>query len=340
MAKNAQKLKMLHLAQILEQETDDEHGLTVPQLIEKLAERGVKADRKTLYEDLKCLAEFGYDVQSYRRSKLERGLASRDFQESELLLLADAVQSSRFLTAKKADELVEKISGLGSRHMAKDLAKKIHVEGRIGTQNESVYYNVDAIQRAITAKKKIEFRYFRLDEGKRRIEKHEGRVYVETPVQLIYMNDFYYLVAWNDKHARFVNYRVDRMRSIDVSRESAVRNEEIATFDAARYQHRVFGMFGGEPVSVKLLVKASAMGAVVDRFGADVATSPAGEGLARVSAVVLEAPTFYGWLTQFGDDVVIESPEHLRESYAAHLEKILDLYRNPSSPRESNKLDT
>lgn len=326
MANNAQKLKMLHLVQILEQETDDGHGLTVPQLIEKLAERGVKVDRKTLYDDLKCLTEFGYDVQSYRRSKLERGLASRDFQEGELLLLADAVQSSRFLTAKKADELVGKISKLGSRHMARDLSKKIHVEGRIGTQNESVYYNVDAIQRAITAKKKIEFRYFRLNESKRRVEKHKGRVYVETPVQLIYMNDFYYLVVWNDKHERFVNYRVDRMRYIEVSDEDATRNGEIATFDAAKYQHRVFGMFSGEPVSVTLLVKTSAMGAVVDRFGAGVTASPAGEGLARVSAVVLEAPTFYGWLAQFGDDVVIESPERLKESFVAHLKKTLEVY--------------
>lgn len=326
MANNAQKLKMLHLVQILEQETDDDHGLTVPQLIEKLGERGVRVDRKTLYEDLKCLAEFGYDVQSYQRSKLERGLASRDFQEGELLLLADAVQSSRFLTAKKADELVGKISKLGSRHMARDLSKKIHVEGRIGTQNESVYYNIDAIQRAISARKKIEFRYFRFDENKQRVEKREGRVYVETPVHLFYMENFYYLVVWNDKHERLVPYRVDRMRYIDVSEEDATRNEEIATFDAAKYQHRIFGMYNGDPVSVTLLVKAGAMGPVIDRFGVDVHAVPVEEGLARVNAVVLEAPTFYGWLAQFGDSVVIESPEHLRESYAEHLKKTLEVY--------------
>lgn len=327
MANSAQKLKMLHLIQILSHETDDEHGLTVPQLIERLEERGVTVDRKTLYNDLDCLAEFGYDIQSFRRAKLERALASRDFQESELSLLADAVQSSRFLTAKKADELVRKISKLGSKYMAKDLVKKIHVEGRIGTQNESVYYNVDAIQRAIGARKKIEFRYFRFDETKRRVEKTPGRIYVETPVQLLYMSDCYYLVAWNDKHEHFVNYRVDRMKNINVSTEDAARNEEIATFDAERYQQRIFGMYSGDPVSVKLLVKAHAMGPVIDRFGVNVQVSPAGEGIARVSTVVLEAPTFYGWLAQFGDDVIIESPASLRESYAAHLEKTLATYK-------------
>lgn len=326
MSKEAQKLKMLHLVQIFEEETDDQHGLTTPQIIEKLAERGVEAERKALYHDFDCLRDMGYDIQKYQRSKVEYGLASRDFQEGELLLLADAVQSSRFLTAKKAASLVKSISKLGSKYMAKDLAKKIHVEGRIGTQNESVYYNVDAIQRALTAKRKVEFRYFKLDERKRRVEQHNGMPYIETPVQLLYMDDVYYLVVWNDAHQGFANYRVDRMKNIEVSAEEATRNEEIATFDAAKYQQRVFGMFGGESVPVTLRVKAHVMSSVVDRFGADVKSVPLEEGVARVSAVVLEAPTFYGWLVQFGDDIVIEAPESLRNSYVAYLRDVVATY--------------
>ena len=173
----------------------------------------------------------------------------------------------------------------------------------------------------------MSFRYFKHDERARRVEQHGGKPYVLTPVQLIYKEDCYYLVVWSDSHAGFANYRVDRMRSIEVSSEDAIRNEEIAAFDAAKYQQRVFGMYSGEPVGVTLLVKTSIMSSMVDKFGADVHAQPAGEGVARVSAVVLEAPTFYGWLAQFGDDVVIESPERLRKSYAAHLEKVLAAYR-------------
>ena len=327
MSKEDQKLKMIHLVRILEEETDDEHGLTGPQIVSMLAERGVEVERKTLYNDLECLRRIGYDVQKYQRSKVEYGLASRDFQEGELMLLADAVQSSKFLTAKKADALVGAISKLGSRHTAKSLAKRIHVEGRISTQNESVYYNVDAIQRAMDAKRKVRFRYFKFDEGKQRVEQHGGRPYTATPVQLMYMDGFYYLVVWNDNHECLLNYRVDRMRNIEVTDEEATRNEEIASFDAAKYQQRVFGMFSGESVSVTLLVKASAMSSVIDRFGVGVHAVPAGEGLARVSAVVLEAPTFYGWLAQFGDDVVIESPQRLRNAFAEHLENTLKSYR-------------
>lgn len=321
-----QKLKLLHLVQILETETDDEHGLTGPQLIERLAERGVNVERKTLYRDLDCLREFGYDVQKYQRSTVEYGLSSRDFQESELLLLADAVQSSRFLTKRKADALVKSVAKLGSKYMADNLQKRIHVEGRIKAQNESVYYNIDAIQRAMTAKRKVEFQYFKHDEAKKPVLQHGGRTYVETPVQLMYMDDCYYLVVWNDKHGDFANYRVDRMKRIEVSEEDGTRNEHIASFDVAKYQQRVFGMFNGESVAVTLLVKAGAMSSVVDRFGSDVSAVPAGEGLARVSVTVMEAPTFYGWLAQFGTDVVIEKPESLKRSYLAYLSDIARAY--------------
>lgn len=154
MATTAQKLKLMYLAKLLESETDDEHGLTGPQIIQRLAELGIAVERKTLYRDLDCLREFGYNIVKYQRSPIEYGLASREFQESELLLLADAVQSSRFLTERKSNALVKAIGKLGSKYLADDLRRNLHVEGRIRSQNESVFYNIDAIQRAISAKKK------------------------------------------------------------------------------------------------------------------------------------------------------------------------------------------
>ncbi|MDO4502760.1 MAG: WYL domain-containing transcriptional regulator [Coriobacteriia bacterium] len=321
-----QKLKLLHLVQILEQETDDRHGLTGPQLIERLAQRGVEVERKTLYRDIACLVDFGYDIQKYQRNPVEYGLASRRFQDPELLLLADAVQSSRFLTERKASSLVKSIGQLGSRYQAEDLRKRVHVEGRIRSQNESVFYSVDAIQRAMAAKRKVEFRYFKLNEAKKRVLQHNGDVYCETPVQLVYMGDFYYLVVWNDKHQGFANYRVDRMQDIQVSEQPATKNQHIAQFNVAKYQERTFGMFNGESVSVTLLVKASAMSAVVDRFGKDVDCAPAGEGLARVRVTVMETPTFYGWLVQFGDQVTIEAPDSAREGFVQFLGNVLSAY--------------
>ena len=267
MATTAQKLKLMYLAKLLESETDDEHGLTGPQIIQRLAELGIAVERKTLYRDLDCLREFGYNIVKYQRSPIEYGLASREFQESELLLLADAVQSSRFLTERKSSALVKAIGKLGSKYLADDLRRNLHVEGRIRSQNESVFYNIDAIQRAISAKKKVRFRYFKYDNRKKRVLQRDGRFYEETPLHLVYMDDCYYLVAWNDKHESTTNYRVDRMLNIDVSEEDATSNEQTAEFDAAKYQKRVFGMYSGEAVAVTLLVKPDAISTVIDRFG-------------------------------------------------------------------------
>ncbi len=323
----AGKLKLLYLAKIFERETDDDHGLTASQIIEKLAELGISVERKTLYRDIECLRAFGYDIIKYERSPVEYGLVSRDFQEQELLLLADAVQSSKFLTQGKSNALVKAIGNLGSKYMADNLRKQVHVEGRIKSLNESVFYNIDAIQRALSQRRKIAFRYFKYDENKARVLRRDGKMYVETPVQLVYMDDEYYVIAWNDKYSGFTNYRVDRMIEIAVSSEPATRNDSISAFDVAKYQQRVFGMFSGSPVGVTLLVKGSAMSAVIDRFGRDVKALPAQDGWARVLVTVMEAPTFFGWLTTLGQTVKIEQPESLKASYVAYLESIVANYR-------------
>ena len=327
MTTTAQKLKLLYLAEIFERETDEKHGLTGPDLISKLAERGVDVERKTLYRDIDCLREFGYDIVKYQRSKPEWGLASRDFQDGELLLLADAVQSSKFLSKRKSEALVKSLGKLASKHLADDLRRRVHVEGRIKTQNESVFYNIDAIQRAMTAKRKISFRYFKHDEMKRRILQHDGELYLETPVQLVYMDDCYYVVVWNDKHEGFANYRVDRMLDIDVAEEEATKNDQIATFDVGKYQQRVFNMFNGDAVAVTLRVKSSAMSSVLDRFGKDLLVTKAADGVATACVTVMEAPTFYGWLTQFGEDVMIQGPDKIRDGYLDYLAGIADAYR-------------
>lgn len=323
----ASKLKLLHLTRIFMEETDDEHGLSTPQLIQKLAELDISVERKTLYRDIECLRSFGFDIIKYDRRPTQYGLASRVFQEQELMLLADAVQSSRFLTKKKSDALVDSISKLGSRYMADGLKKRIHIEGRVKSQKESEFYDIDTIQRAFDAKKKIEFKYLKYDENKKLVPQKDNRTYVETPVQLMYMDDQYYLISWNDAHEDFTTYRVDRMQSIELSSTDATRNEKIANFDVAQYQQRVFGMFKGRVTRATLRVSAEVMNSVIDRFGKDVTSTSTGDGYAKVTVDVMDAPTFYGWLATFGSNISIESPSSLRQSYLDHLQSIITGYQ-------------
>ncbi|WP_139652366.1 helix-turn-helix transcriptional regulator [Raoultibacter phocaeensis] len=326
MAEGRQKLKLLYLMKMLDEETDSESGLSMTQIIAKLEVLGITAERKSIYRDIETLRDFGLDVRTYQRRPVEYAVEDRDFAFPELLLLVDAVQSSRFLTQSKSDALVRSVKKLASQRQRKLLDKRLHVEGRIKTQNESVFKNVDRIQEALSKRKKISFLYFKYNAAKEKIMQHDGERYVETPVQLVYSDGCYYLVVFNEKHDTFVHYRVDRMDGIEVLEESAQRNEQIANFDPQKLESRAFGMYSGEPVSASFIVEEEAMCAVIDRFGKDVQSIPLDDGTARVSAVVMKSPVFFGWLAQFGDRVRIEKPQALAREYRDYLAGIVEAY--------------
>ncbi|MEG1397629.1 MAG: WYL domain-containing protein [Raoultibacter sp.] len=321
-----QKLKMLCLAKMLLEETDDEHGLSMPAIVERLAEQGIAAERKALYRDIALLRDFGLDIITRKGTRTEYAIGVRRFEFQELLLLVDAVQSSRFLTEKKSDLLVDRIKSLASVHQADRLSKRIHVEGRIKMQNESIYRNIDAIQEAIACKQKIEFHYFEYNVNKEEVLRHNGDLYKETPVNLVYAADYYYLIAYNDKHSDFVRYRVDRMRDLAVAPDAATHNEAIAHFDVQDFSLRSCSMFGGKEASVTLLVNREIIGSVIDRFGKDVKVVAAGEGAAHVYVPVLESTVFFGWLAQFGTQVRIEKPAKLAQNYRDYLAEIVATY--------------
>ena len=337
--KERQKAKLLYLARMFFQETDENHGLTMPQIVEYLEERGVPAERKALYRDIDALRSFGLDIAAKPTRPVEYALVKRTFSKTELALLVDAVQSSRFLTENQAGKLVRSIKTLASRHGAKALSKQIHVEGRIKMQNDSVFRNVDVIREALRQRRKVAFHYFKYDVNLREQTQRDGKRYCETPLALIYSDGCYYLVAYNDKYASLVHYRVDRMRSLLCTEERATSNDVTRNFDAAAYQESLFGMFGGTRHAATLLVHESVMGGVVDRFGKDVVSTPAPEAgrtkdvdapagkWARVSVTVTESPAFFAWLVRFGTKMRIEKPNELAQAYRTYLESIVLSYR-------------
>ncbi|MEG1906974.1 MAG: WYL domain-containing protein [Gordonibacter sp.] len=324
MAVNRQKLKLLYLMQMLLEETDVEHGLSMPDIIARLGEQGVGAERKSLYRDIESLREFGLDIRVYHRAPAEYAIATRDFDLSELALMVNAVQSLRFLSERKAKSLVNSIKGLASSPQRAALDRQIHVEGRVRLQSESVFFAVDCIHQAIAGKRQLCFVYCDYDVNKNRVPRKDERIYQETPVRLICSEGNYYLAAYNEKHARIVIYRVDRMAKVRVSDHPASRNEVIANFDVTKYENRSFSMFGGKAVPVTMTVAKEAMNAVIDRFGRDVHVVAIDVDRARVSAVVMISPTLYGWLAQFGSQIQVEQPRELVEGYREHLQNILE----------------
>lgn len=327
MAKSSnQKAKILYLIQLFQEETDEEHPLSRKELEQRLADMGIHAERKSLYNDIETLKNFGMDI-TYRKEHPEGYyLASRDFELPELKLLVDAVQSSRFITQKKSDVLIRKIEKLASRYEARALQRQVVVADRIKSMNESIYYNVDQIHAAIAMNRQILFRYFEWTVSKEIRLKKGGGSYRVSPWALTWDNENYYLIGYDMDAGIIKHFRVDRMLRIEQIEQARAGREAFGRFDIARYTKRTFGMFGGCEETVKMRFHNRYVGVVIDRFGRDVWMRPDGEEHFVVSTEVAVSEQFFGWITGLGRDVEILSPETVVDEYRTLLSDLQGKY--------------
>ena len=316
-----QRLKILYLYKILLEYTDDEHSLTMPQLIENLEQYGIAAARKALYEDIEALKAFGADI-IYEKGKAGGyKIVSRNFELPELKLLADAVSSSRFLTEKKSNELIKKLETLTSIHLGKQIERQLFVSNRVKSFNELIYLNVDAINRAISEHRQISFRYFDYDVKKKK--KYRDGIRICSPYALAWADERYYLVAYYEKYNRVANFRVDRMERVDVLEKKGKKMSD--NFNLIDYLNSAFSMFSGASEPIKLKFDNSLVNPVIDRFGKNVAIYPDDS---RHFTVIVQVNTeqpepFFGWLFQFGTKAQIVSPAHLNEKYRNMLNEVM-----------------
>ena len=324
--KSRQKQKLLVLQKILLTESDENHKLSGNDLIKKLDLYGIKAERKTIYDDIATLIESGLDVVVEKQGHSNvYYIGSRIFQDEELLVLVDAVASSRFLTQKKSNELIKKLQSLTSRHGAQQLKRSIYVANRVKNYNEAIYYSVNAIHEAIHKNCQITFRYTEYDINKRKRFKHGGDAYKVSPYYLIWESDCYYLVCYCTKHEEICRYRVDRMSDVTVikskRRELSITEEEFAKSLRATYN-----MYGGKAETVTLEMQNKLVNVLIDRFGDSIHITPRTQDTFAVRLEVQISPTFWGWLFQFGDEAKVVSPEWVVNEANTNLKKMLRSY--------------
>ncbi len=318
-----QKLKLLYLMRYLLRESDESHPVTLAQMLEELERLGVAAERKSVYDDLEALRLYGLDVVQ------ERGkyyIGARDFELPELKLLVDSIQSSKFVTEKKTLALIKKLEGLASVHDAQLLERQLYVRGRVKSMNESVYYNVDEISGAISQDRAIRFRYFTVTPDKKREYRRGGAWYTVSPYALIWDDENYYLLAWDETAGELRHYRVDKMAQIDALERPREGKDAFRALDMSQYSQRVFGMFGGQTQRVKLRFADHLAGAVLDRFGRDAMLVRDGEGRFTVTQELTVSPPFFAWLFSFGTEAEILAPESVRRGAAAAIRALAELY--------------
>lgn len=326
-----QKMKILYLMRAFMENTDERHPMTVKDLLAYLEDFGIHAERKTIYDDIETLRLFGMDIENRREKPAGFYLASRDFEMAELKLLVDAVQSSRFITSGKSRQLIQKLERLTSQHQAKELQRQVLVESRVKTVNESIYYNIDEIHKAISLDRQISFQYYEWTVSKEMRLKKDGERYRISPWQMIWKDENYYLVGLDEKSGIVKHYRVDKMLKITIEKEPRNGEEIFGNFDTARFVTGTFGMFGGREESVSLEFENRLVGVVIDHFGQEIMIMARDETHFSTVVRVNVSSQFFGWLAGLGHGVTVLSPENVRREYRDFLKQALENYESKNT---------
>ena len=306
-----QKLKIFYILDYLQQNSHEEHPVRAAELIHMLdRQHNIRCDRKTVYSDIAALMDYGVDIVTKSGKNGGYFLASRNFELSELKLLIDAVQSSRYLTEKKSRELIEKLCKECSVHDARLMKRNVLVSGRVKSMNETIYYSVDTIQEAIAENKQITFRYFDWGiDGKRHYREKD---YQASPYGLCQDSEYYYLLAHSDRHG-VTSYRIDRMSDIALSSADRTPCPELTGKALIEHANRLFHMYSGDAVDVKMRFHKDLTNVVIDRFGNNTMLIPNGDDHFVFTVRVAVSPMFLSWVIGFGKKARIVYPESVKD---------------------------
>lgn len=327
------KLKLLYIKDYLQKYSDENNPVSADELSDMLLEKGIECERKSIYSDVQALRDYGVDIFRVRVPKNGYYIGTRDFELPEVRLLIDAVQAAKFITPKKSKELISKIGTLCSEGQSESIYGQVYVDSSVKCANEDIYYNIDVINRAIKASKKITFIYKRRKVN----DKADGitnsqRTLTVSPYAMIWADDHYYLVGNNSKYDNLMHMRIDRMKKVEICDESSRNFSEVSEykkdFDAADYSSKLFNMFSGKVQELQLICENSIVEEILDRFGngAKVSKSEDEEHFkVKVKAVVSEG--LASWVMQYGNKIEIREPVLLRNMVKEKAEEIAALYK-------------
>ena len=324
------KLRPFYVARMLYEQTDEDHYLTIAQIMEQLErEYDISTSRGTVGNDIKALQELGIDINVEASTQNRFYLIGRRFELPELKAMIDAIESARFIPKEKSSELVKKIGSLTSQHNTLKLVRNVDVENRIKANNEKIYYIMEALNDAINAQKKVSFQYFSYNVRKEQKMKHNGYSYVFSPYKLIWNGDFYYVVGYSEKHHGIGSFRVDRIsRCPQILNEKAEQPPE--DFDLNVYLNSMFHMYNGKRVQMDLVCDNDLMDAIIDKFGEDVTILANDMCSFRAIVNIAVGPGLYSWIFGFRGKVRIKAPSEVKDEYSKLVIEAADSLRKSS----------
>lgn len=324
----AHKIKLVKILEILRQDSDEDNYIETTEILNKLSAQGIDCDRRTLYDDIEVLNDYGYEVLCEKRAgKANRYcIVDRSFDVPELRILMDAVQAASFITPKKTDRLIDKIADLGGSHRAELLKNNIINFNTTKHTNEQIFYSVSELERGIIEGKKVSFLYFDYNAKKEKVYRIEKRRYYVSPCATVFSNDNYYLITYSNRHDNLTNYRIDRMEDVRVEESDRVLPENRKYFDMTKHKKEIFEMFGGEAKRVEIEFDEKLIGAVIDKFGEDARLLAMGDGKIKLIAEVQVSKRFFAWVCSFGREMKVISPFEVVEEAKEYVQELCGLY--------------
>lgn len=329
--------RLLCLLEILQKETDAEHGLSTQELITKLDEAGFPANRKTLYDDIHALEDSSIPVEKSGGKVPKYYIEDRDFEVEEIVILIDAIESAGFMTEKKKASLIKKLKGLTSSPIASELNEQIQYIGRHHSSNNDFIYTVNTIRRAISEKHPVTFKYIEYTfDPNEKIGKesfrHDGMLYILHPLALVWENGFYYCLgirpeqSKSDKTEEIYHFRIDRMKEVKAKTDTKLAKTPKG-FSVAKHAQTTFGMYGDDPQQVTLRFRKNLLTQFYDRFERElpIFSDPKDKDYLQANVSVSVSPTFFSWVSQYEGGFSIIGPKSVKEKYEEHIRNALDV---------------
>lgn len=347
--KENRKFKSLLVAQVLLKRTDEDHAVKTSEIIEHLKNYGITAEAHSVQRDIRALNELfekdnnpNLDVEERERlnyyieyDKSQHGykVSSRPYNFTELKLLAECIHSAKFISEKESKVLLETVYSLCSEAQEKEIRKKVYLVGRTKgkTRNDRMLRSIQRINEAIKADCQIEFQYMKytIQDRANQVSKRNGEAYRYSPFALLINEGNYYMIAADQRGRKLYHFRVDRMKGVKLVCEERTGKDLYKNFDIENYTHRVFSMYGGEEMDIKLRFENRLLDTVIEQFGTglDVFYGYDDEKHFIIRTKIEVSSQFYSWLCRFGTQVKIISPQKAVEGYTEYLKEIANSYK-------------
>lgn len=318
---DTKKGRLLFLAKMMYENTDENHPITTNEIIAVLKKNAFSANRKTVKDDIDVLVASGIDIITIKSSQNMYYIGERQFQLSEIKLLADAIAASKFITRDKSEQLTQKLQSLVSKHQISEVIRHLYTTESVKFNNKEIYFIINTINDAINQNKKVCFQYLEYTPAKEKVLKNKGEMYINSPYALLWNDDRYHMIGYSEKSEKVVQFQVDRMYRPRISSVEAVSRP--IGFNISDYMKKIFEMYDGKDESVILECDNDMVSVIIDRFGEDVRTWIVSEDTFQVQTSVNLCPTFYGWIFQFNGKIKLKSPTNAIDEYKKMAEKIL-----------------